>query len=77
MHGYLKCGYPSHVLLPFGSDPFSVTIGKALVLPDGNCVLDLVDDLPARIECLSAFRAGDGHDHSDVTDFEVTDAVNR
>jgi len=73
---HLVCGYPSHVLLPFGSYPFSVTIGKALVLPDGNCILDLVDDLPARIECLSALRAGDGHDNGDITNLKVTDTVN-
>src|SRR5260370_9580880 len=77
MHGNLKCGYPSHILLPFGSYPFSVTIGKELVLPYGNCILDLVDHLSARIECLSALRTSNSYDHGDVTDLEITDAMNR
>jgi hypothetical protein len=69
--------HASHRPLTLGPDPLGVTIGKALVFPDRHGILDLVDDLPTSIECLSALGAGHGHDYGDVTDLEITDTVNR
>jgi len=66
-----------HRRLAFCPDPLGITIGKTLMLPDRHRLLDLVDDLPARLKRLAALRARHSHDNGNISDLKITDTVNR
>jgi aminoglycoside phosphotransferase (APT) family kinase protein len=57
------------------ADPFAGAVGEPLVLPDGHRGLELIDQRPAGVQCLGAVRAGHRHDHRQVADLQVADAM--
>src|SRR5690349_9023577 len=63
---------PRSGLRSAGADPLLGAVREALVLPDRNLVLEVVDELAGGRERLRAVRAGDRHDDRDVTHPQFT-----
>src|SRR5690606_37454919 len=59
------------------ADPLRGAVGEVLALPDGDALLDLVDEGRARGERLRPVGGGDDGDECDIADPEVADAVRR
>src|ERR1700729_2781162 len=57
------------------ADPLVRPVGEPLVLPDRHRGLQLVDQLPARVERLGPVRGGHRGHHGQVADGQVTDPV--
>src|SRR5262245_57424714 len=55
--------------------PLGLAVGEALVLPDRDVGLEVLDQRPAGRERLVTVVGGGGHDHGQVADLEVADAV--
>src|SRR5689334_13173176 len=53
-------------------DPFAVTAGEALVLPDRHRRLQVVDQRVACVEGRAAMPGGDGNHNRQVADGQVT-----
>src|SRR5205823_6491290 len=60
------------LLLP--SDPF-LAIGTTLLFPDGNRLLETIDDHPTRLERFATMRRGAGDDDRCLADFEEAEAM--
>src|SRR5215469_15615245 len=56
-------------------DPAGVTAQVMLLLPDGQAVLDFVDDVTARAERLVTVRRAHAHPHGELADRERPDAM--
>src|SRR5437868_6362360 len=58
-----------------GPDPLVAAISEGLVLPNGHLRLEVVDEPAAGVKRLAAMGAGRRDDDGQVTDLQVTDAV--
>src|SRR6185437_3899029 len=56
--------------------PAGVTIQVVLLFPDGQAVLDLIDDVTASAECFVAVRGADTHPDGELAHCERADAMN-
>ena len=56
-------------------DPAGIAVLVVLLLPDRHAVLDLIDDVAAGIECLTAMRRADADPDRKLADRERPDAV--
>ena len=63
--------------LEAGMDPLLGPVGPDLFLPDRDDFLEGVDQPAARLERLLAVRAAHGDNHADVSEVEMTDAVDQ
>src|SRR5512133_4084067 len=57
------------------SYPLRVSRREVLLLPDRHLSLEGVDQMRACGQCLTAVNSSDCHDHSNIADLEMTDAV--
>src|SRR5437762_6048042 len=65
----------SFVMRSRAHDPVGITVGKVLLLPDRNVVLEALDPVTGRLERLGAVGRRDAHDHGDLADAERSEPV--
>ena len=56
--------------------PSGGSVGEKLLLPNGNAVLDFVDDVTASVEGFAAMDGGGANPHGDVGQVERTHPMN-